>query len=99
MKPKNFDLNNPDWKKEIPIPVFEEKPEYLELYDLAWNLAHDHIYDIPGMPQNPYMDEAFLITDMRIWDTCFMMFFCKYAPNVFPGIETLNNFYKPLHDH
>ena len=99
MKPKNFDLNNPDWKKEIPIPVFEEKPEYLELYDLAWNLAHDHIYDIPGMPQNPYMDEAFLITDMWIWDTCFMMFFCKYAPNVFPGIETLNNFYKPLHDH
>ncbi len=99
MKPKNFDIHNCDWKKEIPKPVFDEEPGYLELYEKAWELAHDHIYEIPGMPQTPYMDEAFLICDMWIWDTCFMMFFCKYAPNVFPGIETLNNFYQPLHDH
>lgn len=99
MKPKNFDIQNPDWKKEIPVPVFEEHPEYLELYERAWELAHDHLLEIPGMPQSPYMDEAFLISDIWIWDTCFMMFFCKYAPNVFPGIETLYNFYGPLHDN
>lgn len=98
MKPRNFDIANPDWKKEIPVPVFDENPEYLDLYWKAWELARAHVKDIPGMPQNPYMDEAFIETDIWIWDTCFMMFFCKYAPNVFPGIETLNNFYQPLYD-
>ncbi len=98
MKPKNFDIANPDWKQEIPVPVFEEKPEYLDLYWKAWDLARAHVKDIPGMPQNPYMDEAFIETDIWIWDTCFMMFFCKYAANVFPGIETLNNFYQPLYE-
>lgn len=99
MKPKDYDIHHHDWKKEIPVPVFEEHPEYRELYSRAWELAHDHLLEIPGMPQSPYMDEAFLISDIWIWDTCFMMFFCKYAPNVFPGIETLNNFYGPLHDN
>ena len=75
MKPKNFDIANPDWKQEIPVPVFEEKPEYLDLYWKAWDLARAHVKDIPGMPQNPYMDEAFIETDIWIWDTCFMMFF------------------------
>ena len=98
MKPKNFDINNPDWKKSIPVPVFDEEPGYIDFYNFAWKIAHDHVLEIPGMPQTPYMDEAFLITDIWIWDTCFMMFFCKYAPDVFPGIETLNNFYKPLLD-
>ncbi len=96
MKPKNYDIHNPDWKKSVPVPVFDERPEYLEFYDRAWELAHAHVLEIPGMPQTPYMDEACSIADIWIWDTCFMMFFCKYAPDVFPGIETLNNFYKPI---
>ena len=98
MKAKNFNIKNPDWKKSLPVPVFDEEPGYADFYFRAWELAHDHVKEIPGMPQTPYMDEAFIITDIWIWDTCFMMFFCKYAPDVFPGIETLNNFYKPLLD-
>ena len=99
MKEKIFDVNDPHWKTQIPQIVFEEKPEYAELYERAWELAHDHVLELPGMPQSPYMDEAFLITYIWIWDTCFMLFFCKYAPHVFPGVETLNNFYQPLHDN
>ena len=49
------------------------------------------------MPQNPYMDEAFCDTRVWIWDTCFMSLFCKYAREVFPGVETLNNFYEVIH--
>lgn len=99
MKEKKFDIHDPDWKKSVPEPVFDEKPQYLDLYQRAWELAHDHLLEIPGMPQTPYMDEAFMISDIWIWDTCFMTFFCKYAPDVFPGIETLRNFYGPLHDN
>lgn len=86
-----------DWESYIPTPVCEEHPEYYEFYKKAWELAFAHIKDIPGMPQTPYMDEAFCDTQVWIWDTCFMTLFCKYAQDVFPGVETLNNFYEALY--
>lgn len=86
-----------NWREYIPIPVFEEHSEYNEFYQKAWEMAYDHIKFVPGMPQNPYMDEAFCDTQVWIWDTCFMSMFCKYARQVFPGVESLNNFYEVLH--
>lgn len=93
---KNFVRAN--WKESIPIPVCEEHPEYYEFYMKAWELAYNHIKEIPGMPQTPYMDEAFCETQVWIWDSCFMSLFCKYARDVFPGVETLKNFYEVLYD-
>lgn len=93
---KNFGAAN--WKEYIPIPVCEEHPGYLDFYTRAWELAYDHIKSIPGMPQNPYMDEAFCETQIWIWDSCFMSLFCKYAREVFPGVETFNNFYEAMYE-
>ncbi len=87
-----------DWEQYIPMPVDSEHPEYKELYKKAWELAYNHIKSIPDMPQSPYMDEAFCDTQIWIWDSCFMSLFCKYAPDVFPGVETLNNFYEVLYN-
>ena len=92
---KNFRAEN--WKEHIPVPVCEDFPEYEAFYNNAWELAHTHVRDIPGMPQNPYMDEAFCDTQVWIWDTCFMSLFCKFAGEVFPGVETFNNFYEVLY--
>lgn len=92
---KNFTA--PDWEKYLPLPVCEEHPEYVEFYKKAWTLAHDHVRSIPGMPQDPYMDEAFCDTQVWIWDTCFMSLFCKFAQEAFPGVETFNNFYEVLY--
>ena len=86
-----------DWKQHLHRPLWEEHPEYEEFYWKAWELAHDHIKDIEGMPRTPYMDEAFCDTQIWIWDTCFMSLFCKYAPRIFPGVESLENFYGVLH--
>ncbi len=94
---KKFFLD-PDWKKYIPIPVCEKYSDFNELYDKAWELAHEHIRSIDGMPQSPYMDEAFCDTQIWIWDTCFMSLFCKYAQEVFPGIESLKNFYAVIYE-
>lgn len=93
---KNFGAQN--WKDYVPIPVYDENPGYLDFYYKAWELAFKHIKNIPGMPQNPYMDEAFCETQIWIWDTCFMSLFCKYAREVFPGVETFNNFYETLYN-
>lgn len=93
------EFGSSDFKNYIPTPVFDEHPEYIEFYNKAWQLAFEHIKDIPGMPQTPYMDEAFCETQLWIWDSCFMALFCKYAREVFPGVETLNNFYKVLYEN
>jgi hypothetical protein len=97
MNQKYFSINA-EWKSQVPAPVLDARPEYTELYWKAWELAHDHLVSIPGMPQTPYMDEGFCPTDIWIWDTCFMSLFCKYAQSRFPGVESLNNFYRPLYD-
>lgn len=94
---KNIKFGDKNWEQYIPKPVLEQYPQYIELYKKAWSLAFDHVKDIPGMPQSPYMDEALCETQVWIWDSCFMSFFCKYAREVFPGIETLNNFYEVLY--
>ena len=96
MKEHNFGASN--WRDYIPMPICEEHPEYNEFYMKAWELAYDHIKELPGMPQTPYMDEAFCATQFWIWDTCFMSLFCKYAREVFPGVETFNNFYEVLYN-
>lgn len=86
-----------EYLKDLPLPLWEEHPEYQEFYLKAWELAHDHIKEVAGLPQTPYMDEAFCDTQIWIWDTCFMTLFCKYAPKIFPGVESLRNFYDVLY--
>ena len=85
------------WKTYLPKPICEAHPEYGDLYEKAWELAYAHIKDVEGMPQSPYMDEAFCDTQIWIWDTCFMSLFCKYAREIFPGVESLCNFYEVLY--
>ncbi len=85
------------WKKHIPVPVFDKNSEFIELYWTAWEQAHAHLKEGSGLPQSPYVDEAFWDDSIWIWDTCFMALFCKYSPLEFPGVESLKNFYVPLH--
>ena len=91
-------------RKLLPEPVFSAEPGYVDLYWKAWELAWEHVEYEDGLVQSPYMDEAWY--DLKtgkdgriwIWDTEFMALFCKYAPEVFPGIESLDNFYGPMLD-
>ncbi len=94
---KNF-TSAKEWQESIPRPVCDAHKDFIPLYEKAWALAHDHIKDVPGLPATPYMDEAASPYDIWIWDTCFMVLFCKYAQDRFPGVESLQNFYKVLHE-
>lgn len=82
----------------LPEPVLDAKPEFIELYWKAWELAWKNVTPMPGLPQTPYMNEACMDDRIWIWDTCFMVHFCKYAPDIFPGIESFENFYQPMYD-
>ena len=85
-------------RSRIPQIIFERHPEYVELYGKAWELAADHIYHNPGMPSPRYMGEGCNCGRIWIWDTCFMALFCKYSAGYFPGMESLENLYRPIHD-
>lgn len=85
---------NRDW---VPQPVFDKEPGYVDLYWTAWEQAWDHVATHDSLPQSPYMDEAFATSHIWIWDTAFMVLFCKYSPEKFPGVETLTNFYEAFH--
>ena len=85
-----------DWHDALPRPIYDAHPEYVELYDKAWELAYQHIDTLQGIPSPVYMDEAHRSDRIWIWDTAFMGHFCKYCPSVFPGIKSLDNFYEIL---
>ena len=87
---------NPDWKKEIPQPVYPDQ-EMVDLYHKTWEIAAGRVRRGPkGLPASPYMDENCYEDQIWIWDTCFMVLFAKYAPKSFPGVESLDNLYKPI---
>ena len=82
----------------IPRVIYDENPGYVELHDLAWKIAMAHIKYQPGLAQPIYMDEACWDNTIWIWDTCFMSLYCRYAADIFPGVESLENFYAPILD-
>ena len=82
-----------DWRDSLPRPIFDERPELVEFYDKAWEIAHTRIDNLPSIPVPRYMDEGHRSDWIWIWDTCFMAHFCKYMPDEFPGIDSLGNFY------
>jgi hypothetical protein len=83
-----------DNKERLPVPVLERDPGWVDMYHKTWELAFAHIKaPAPGAPfVSNYYDEAF---DHRIyqWDIIFMTMFGKYAHHIFPGIQSLDNFY------
>jgi hypothetical protein len=83
---------------KFPQPIFDQEPGYVDLYWKSCDLAFAHVLNQPGLPRSPYMDEAFADQYIWIWDACFMALFCRYSPSVLPGIESLSNFYAPIHD-
>ena len=39
-----------DWHAKLPRPVYDERPELVEFYDKAWEIAHTRIDNIPRIP-------------------------------------------------
>ena len=85
-------------KETVPEPVFEEEPGWIDLYYTAWQSAWTHIFSCRKAPVSPYMNEGIRCHKIWIWDTCFMAHFCRYAAESFPGIQSLDNFYRVMHD-
>jgi hypothetical protein len=86
-------------RRLLPSPVFDEKPEYVEAYWKAWEIAFRNFYVPPPGSGfvSPFIDAAFN-QSIFLWDTCFMTMFCNYGYPLVPGIGSLDNFYAKQHE-
>lgn len=86
-------------KKYLPEPILENNPEWIDLYYAAWEMAWNKI--ARGNEKNGfvkyYMDEGFNELIYQ-WDTNFMAGFGIYANDLFPAIQSLDNFYNKQKD-
>ena len=85
-------------RTQLPEPVLDSKPAWIEAYWKAWELATRNFH-VPapgsGFPAR-FIDAAFS-DNIYFWDTCFMTMFCNVGGRLVPGIESLDNFYAKQH--
>ncbi|MDR3093626.1 MAG: hypothetical protein LBU62_03145, partial [Bacteroidales bacterium] len=81
-------------KQDLPQPVYDENPLWIDVWWKAWELAFDHLYE-PAEGSgfvSPYFDAAFN-ANMFLWDGSFITMFTNYAHPMVKSIEGLDNFY------
>jgi len=79
----------------LPRPVADDHPEFVELYDAAWRIAARHI--ARHRNGREFMDVAWGRPGQLwewVWDSCFVALYCRYAPEQYPGMASLDNFYE-----
>ena len=92
----------PDYERSrglLPSPVWDENPEWVELYWRAWEIAFSNLRQPPvGSPLVANWIDEGLSPQIFQWDTHFMVMFGRYAAHIFPFIESHDNFYACQHD-
>jgi hypothetical protein len=81
-------------RDQLPAPIYDDKPLWVETYWKAWQLAFRNFHEPP--PESGFVSQfidAAFNQNIFLWDSCFMTMFCNYAYPLVPGISTLDNFY------
>lgn len=87
-------------RNDLPAPVWEENPEWVELYWKAWEIAFSNLKQPPaGSPLVANWIDEGLSPQIFQWDTHFMAMFGRYANHIFPFIESHDNFYARQHSN
>ena len=88
-----------DTRGQLPSPIYDANPVYVQVYWKAWELAFKNFHEPPPGSGfvSQFIDAAFN-PNIFLWDSCFMTMFCNYAYPLVPGISTLDNFYAKQHE-
>ena len=85
-------------KNDLPVPVWDGHDNEIECYYKAWEIAFGNLRN-PAEDSgfvSPFIDTAFN-GNLFMWDSCFILMFCKYAAHIFNFQQTLDNFYAKQH--
>jgi len=85
-------------KTDLPQPIFDENPLFVEMYWKTWELAFRNFNEpAPGTGfVSQFIDAAFN-ANIFLWDTAIMTLFLNIAGDLTPGIGSLDNFYAKQH--
>jgi len=85
-------------RQSVPEPVLGNNREWVALYWAAWDIASTNVrkgneqnglVDLYlGNPAGPHLSQ---------WDACLSMMYARYGYGAFPGIASLDNFYRKQH--
>ncbi len=81
-------------KSALPVPVIEGKPEWVELYYKAWELAFENIDYIGKAGWKPQLTCMPGVGVIWQWDSCFMAFITNYANGTLSALNNLDNLYR-----
>ena len=86
-------------RDQLPAPIYDEKPVWIQMYWKAWELAFRNFHEpAPGSGYVSQFIDAAFNQNIFLWDTCFLTMFCNYAHPLVPGIGSLDNFYAKQYD-
>ena len=80
-------------KDQMPAPILPDQPHWCDLYWKACEIAWRNIEQPPLKGWKPQMTCMPGVGNIWQWDSCFMAMFCKYASQVLPGMNNLDNLY------
>jgi alpha-D-ribose 1-methylphosphonate 5-triphosphate synthase subunit PhnH len=81
-------------RNRLPNPILGSNQNWIDMYWKCWEIAYRGLRQpVAGSPLvSNWQDEAFSGNIFQ-WDTIFMMMFARYGHEVFPAIQSLDNFY------
>jgi hypothetical protein len=85
-------------KGQLPSPIADEQPLWIETYWKSWELAFRNFRE-PAVGSgfvSQFIDPTYN-EDIFLWDSSFMSLFTNVASPLVPGISSLDNFYAKQH--
>lgn len=85
-------------KNQLPEPLWDGRSDEIECYYKAWKIDFGNINNPTKQSGfvSPFIDTAFN-GNLFMWDSCFILMFCKYAAHLFDFQQMLDNFYAKQH--
>lgn len=81
-------------KSALPEPVIEGKPEWVDIYYKAWELAFKNIDYVDKEGWKPQLTCMPGVGVIWQWDSCFMTLITNYANGTLNGLNNLDNLYR-----
>lgn len=78
----------------LPVPVIEGKPEWVDLYYKAWELAFQNIDYVAKEGWKPQLTCMPGVGIVWQWDSCLMAFITNYANGTLSALNNLDNLYR-----
>ena len=81
-------------KSALPVPVYEGRDDYTELYYKTWELMFDNVNYTNKKGWKPMISCMPGVGMLWLWDSCFMTLFTNYCQSGIDALSNLDNLYR-----